>query len=199
MAERIPKVQKYTSYWKKGYDLGVSLAHQQQIFSWWVRGPLTKNEQLTALGPDVGIPHWALSYPISLDVFFQPGMPKLSPPSGSWHRPPQGGHNAPHPRSVPPAVLRVLKRRRLGWSNWLYQQAQLIVPPKEIHGYPRYIAAHKDLLTIFPWNQKHKHAFCAICDKSLYIYIYFTNLQLSEIKLFGEEFPRLELGWEISH
>ena len=137
-------------------------------------------------------------------------MPKLSAPSGSWHRPPQGGHNAPHPRSVAPAApaprgAPCAETAEVGMveavqfiGNWRYQQSQLIVPQKEIHGYPRCIAAHKDLL-FFPGTKKANMLFVLYVTSLLNIYIYFTNLQLSEIRLFGEEFPRLQLGWEISH
>lgn len=85
-------------------------------------------------------------------------------------------------------------------GNWLYQQSQLIVPQKEIHGYPRCIAAHKDIL-FFPGTKNTNMLFVLYVTSllTIYIYIYFTNLQLSEIRLFGEEFPRLEFGWEISH
>ena len=138
-----------------------------------------------------------IRYPL---IFFsQPGMPKLSPPSRSWHRPPQGRHNAPHPRSVAPAApaprgAPCAETAEVGMveavqfiGNWLYQQSQLIVPQKEIHGYPRCIAAHKDLL-FFPGTK----------NTNMFFMLYFTSL-LSEIRLFGEEFPWLELGWEISH
>lgn len=193
--------------------MGVSLAHQQQMFSRWrVRGPLTKNEQLTALGPDVGIPHWALSYPISLDIFFsQPGMPKLSPPSGSWHRPPQGGHNAPHPRSVAPRGPRT-PRCSVCWNGrgWDGRSSaihrKLAVSTVATHSSPkrkfmdiRGVLPH---IKIYYFSLEPKTQTCFLCyilKSLLTIYIYFTNLQLSEIRLFGEEFPRLELGWEISH
>lgn len=118
-------------------------------------------------------------------------MPKLSPPKalaglGTGRR--RAGTMRRIPALWPPwpphpAVLRVAETAEVGMveavqfiGNWLCQQSQLIVPQKEIHGYPRCIAAHKDH-TIFPWIQKNKHAFCALCDKSSdYIYIYISRI-----------------------
>lgn len=119
-------------------------------------------------------------------IFFsQPGMPKLSPPkalaglgtgrrrAGTMRRIP-----ALWPRGPGTPRCSVCWNGR-GWdgrSSAIHRkQSQLIVPQKEIHGYPRCIAAHKDLL-FFPGTKKTNMLFVLYVTSLLTIYIYISRI-----------------------
>ena len=204
MAERIPKVQIY---------LYVLLIEKRNSLIWFgsIPSPPTADvfpmskgtpyQKWTTYSSGTGCGYPTLSLKLSdIPWFFfpSPACQSLAPLAGLGT-----GRRAGTMRRIPalwpprpphPAVLRAAETAEVGMveavqfiGNWRYQQSQLIVPQKEIHGYPRCIAAHKDIL-FFPGTK----------NTNMLFMLYFTSL-LSEIRLFGEEFPWLELGWEISH